>query len=66
MTIVGNFDEAEAGLFQMHRDPRGVGVESVLDQLLDDRCRPLDHLAGGDAVDHVLLEDSDVAHFRAR
>ncbi len=27
------------------------GVDGVLDQLLDDARRPLDHLAGGDAVD---------------
>ena len=30
---------------------RRAGVERVLDQLLDDARRPLDHLAGGDAVD---------------
>ena len=30
---------------------RRAGVERVLDQFLDDARRPLDHLAGGDAVD---------------
>ena len=38
---------------------RGAGVERVLDQFLDDARRPLDHLAGGDAVDHVLAETAD-------
>ena len=28
-----------------------AGIERVLDQLLDHARRPLDHLAGGDAVD---------------
>ena len=31
-------------------DPAGAGVERVLDQLLDDRRRPLDDLAGRDLV----------------
>ena len=35
---------------QRHLDPAGAGVDRVLDQLLDHRGRPLDHLAGGDAV----------------
>ena len=40
-------------------DPAGARVDGVLDQLLDDARRPLDHLAGGDAVDHVLAEAAD-------
>ena len=31
----------------------GAGVDRVVDQLLDHRCRPLDHLAGRDLIDHV-------------
>ena len=31
---------------------QGTRVERVLDQFLDHARRPLDHLAGGDAVDH--------------
>ena len=31
----------------------GAGVDRVLDQLLDDARRALDHLARGDAVDEV-------------
>ncbi len=38
---------------------RRAGVEGVLDQFLDDARRPLDHFAGGDAVDHVLAEAAD-------
>ena len=34
---------------------RRAGVERVLDQLLDHAGRPLDHLAGGDAVDGLGL-----------
>ncbi len=38
---------------------RGAGVERVLDQLLDHAARPLDHLAGGDAVDGLGAELAD-------
>ena len=38
---------------------RGAGVERVLDQLLDHARRPLDHLAGGDAVDGLGAELAD-------
>ena len=31
-----------------HRDPPGARIERVLDELLDDRRRPLDDLARGD------------------
>ena len=36
-----------------------AGVERVLDEFLDDRRRPLDHLAGGDAVDQDGIEAAD-------
>ena len=35
------------------------GVERVLDQFLDRRSRPLDHLAGGDAVDEQRIETAN-------
>ena len=35
---------------------RGAGIERVLDQLLHHARRTLDHLAGGDAVDHGFGE----------
>ena len=40
-------------------DAARAGVERVLDQLLDDARRPLDHLAGGDAVDDGFGELAD-------
>ncbi len=35
-------------------DARGLGVDGVLDQFLDDRRRPFDHFAGGDLIREVL------------
>ena len=49
--VVADADEREAAGRRHHLDLAGAGVERVLDQLLDHARRPLDHLAGGDAVD---------------
>src|SRR5262249_56636118 len=36
-----------------HVDAASTCIDRVLDQLLDDACRALDHLAGGNAIDKV-------------
>ena len=36
-----------------------AGIERILDQFLDDARRPLDHFAGGDAVDDAGFELAD-------
>ena len=43
-------------------DPAGARIERVLDQFLDRGGGPLDHLAGGDAVDRGLVELPDRAN----
>ena len=45
--------------FDRDVDAPRAGVERVLDQLLDRRSRPLDHFAGGDAVDEQRIEAAD-------
>jgi hypothetical protein len=52
-SIVGDADQAQAAAMRHHVDAAGTGVDGVLDQLLDDARRALDHLAGGDAIDEV-------------
>ena len=49
--VVGDADQPAAAAVGRDLDPRRAGVERVLDQFLDHARRPLDHLAGGDAVD---------------
>ena len=44
------------------RDAARAGIERVLDQFLHRRGRPLDHLAGGDAVDDQLGQQPDGGH----
>jgi len=58
-TIVTDPDQALAAAGGEHIDAAGAGVYGVLDQFLDDAGWMLDHLAGGDAVDQVLGEDTD-------
>jgi ribosome-associated protein len=50
---------------QLDIDARGAGIERVLDQLLDASRGPLDHLAGGDAIDQALGQTSDGHALRA-
>ena len=45
--------------FDRHLDRARPGVERVLDQFLDRRRRPLDHLARGDAVDDERIETAN-------
>ena len=49
--VVADADQLRAALLDVDLDPCRTGVEAVLDQLLDDRRRALDHLAGCDLID---------------
>ena len=57
--VVADADQPPAAAVGDDIDAGRAGVERVLDQLLDDARRPLDHLAGGDAVDDGFGELAD-------
>ncbi len=57
--VVADPHERHAAGRRCHLDAASAGVECVLDEFLDHARRPLDDLAGGDAVDHVLSEAAD-------
>ena len=59
--VVDDADQPPPAALDLDLDAPRAGVERVLDQLLDHRGRPLDHLAGGDLVDHVVRQDLDRA-----
>ena len=46
--VVGHLNEIATAAADVNGDCRCAGVDAVLDQFLDRRKRPLDHLAGGD------------------
>ena len=37
----------------------GTGIETVLDELLDDGCGPFNHLAGSNLVGHYIRQNFD-------
>lgn len=51
--VVCDADQPRAAGLDLDRDPARPGVERILDELLDDRRWPLDHLARGDLIDEL-------------
>ena len=49
--VVTHANQPCAAAFELDFDALRAGIETVLDQFLDHRSRPLDHLAGCDLVD---------------
>ena len=65
--VVAHQDALQAGAVDLHLDAAGAGVAGVLQQLLERRGRPLDHLAGGDRVGHGRRQLADAVRLgRAR
>ncbi len=58
-TVVDDADQIAAAALDRHVDAAGARVERVFDQFLDGGARPLDHLAGGDAVGQDGIEPAD-------
>ena len=54
--VIGDPDQAAPAGLDRDIDARRAGIESVLDEFLDGGGRPLDHLAGGDAIDENGIE----------
>ncbi len=57
--IVGDADPPPSAAVGEDIDPAGAGVDGVLDQFLDHAGGPLDHFAGGDAVDDLFGKLAD-------
>ena len=57
--VVTHLDQVQAAARGHHLDALRAGIERVLDQLLHHARRALDHLAGGDLVDHRLGKLAD-------
>ncbi len=59
LAVVADADKPAAAAVGHDLDAGRAGIERVLDQLLHHAGGTLDHLAGGDAVDHGLGELAD-------
>ena len=64
-SIVDDANEPPPARLYGDIDARGAGVERIFDELLHGGGRPLDHLAGGDAVDENGIETAN-AHEGSR
>jgi len=60
--IIANLDAFLAAVLQQGLRLTGAGIDGVLDQLLDDRRRPLDHFAGRDLIHELGGENLDAGH----
>ena len=59
VAVVVDLDAVDAAALEQHLDVPSPSIHGVLDQLLDHTGRPLDHLAGGDAVRHLRRQHPD-------
>jgi len=60
--VVDDAKTPHAALDQLHGDRLRACVEAVFEQLLEGRCGPLHHLAGGDLVHEKLGQAADDTH----
>ena len=60
-TVVSDLQQLEPAIFNLNLQRRRAGVDGILDQLLECVDRSYDDLAGGDLVDHVLMQRADPA-----
>ena len=64
--VVDDADEVAPARLDRDVDAPRARVERVLDEFLHRRGGPLDHLAGGDAVDQQRIEAADAFSRKAR
>ena len=62
VTVVGDADQLAAAGFDFNADARGVCVKGILQQLFDHRSRPVDNLACGDLVGHLVGKNANAPH----
>ena len=67
-TIIRHPNQALSAMLNIDLDCISSGVKGILDQLLDNGSRPLDHFSRGDLVGHDLRQYVDFTHefFRSR
>src|SRR5207237_1872645 len=63
--VVLDLDALCAPLVERHGDAARVRVAAVLEQLLEHRRGPLDHLAGGDLADQEIGQDANRWHAKS-
>ena len=62
LAVVFDANQPLAAELRGNDDAARAGVEAVLDQFLDDRCRAFDYLAGRDLIGEVNRQPLDLRH----
>ena len=52
--VVDDLDQCLAGILDDDLDVGRTGIDGILDQLLDDRSRSLNHLTGSDLIGNII------------
>ena len=60
--IVRHADQTPAPRLNLHGDACGLGIQGILDQLLDHAGRTLHHFAGGNLVGNQLGQETNAVH----
>ena len=61
-TVVHHANLLQPSLDDFHPHVGGAGIDGVVEQLADDRVRPVDDFSGGDLPSRVVCKDADSAH----
>ncbi len=64
-SIVGDANQLAAAAFDFDLDTHGACVQSILQQLLHNRSRTVDHFARGDLIRDLVRKNADAAHKRS-
>ena len=64
--VVGHADETAPAREDIHGEVSGLRVEGVLNQLLHDAGRALDHFASSDLISDLFGQEADAVHRRGR
>ena len=61
--VIDHLDESASGIADNHFDAGSTGINGILHQFFDHRCRTLDHFTGSNLVSYGIRQKSyDVAH----
>ena len=65
LAVIDHLNAGLAGVHDDHFHTGGTGIDGILYQFFDDRCRTLYHLAGGYLVGHGIGKKTDnISHRR--
>ncbi len=62
VAVVDDADQLASAGLDLDADSRSPRIQRILQQLLDHRGGPFDHLAGGNLIRHLVGKNADASH----